>query len=719
VYKIGKSMELDKPEEGRLEIGAETEKFTDWENEPTVKDFKQDYTDASSDRESHISDVNRWLDNLNITGMTKRKKVKGRSSIVPKLIRKQAEWRYASLSEPFLSTDDIFNADPITYEDKKAAIQNGLVLNNQLNTKIQKTKFIDEYIRTAVDEGTVIVRVGWDFEEEEVEVPDYQLQPSNDPAVAQQHQQIMQQMQADPNSMNLLPPEMRQAHELTMRTNVPHIPIQVGVKLVMNTLRNQPTLDIVNYKNITIDPSAMGDLDKASFIIYSFESSLSELKRDGKYKNLDEIDIENNDILGEPDHDSDDLSNFNFADKARKKFVVYEYWGYWDIHDNGTVEPIVATYVGNILIRLEENPFPDKKLPFVAAAYLPVRRSIYGQPDGELLEENQQIIGAVTRGMIDIMGRSANGQMGRRKDALDVTNRRKYDAGEDYEFNATMDPRQGFFMHTYPEIPNSAQFMLTAQNAEAESMSGVRAFAQSNTGSIGSQTAAGVRSAMDASSKRELGILRRLAEGMKQIGRKIVSMNAEFLDEEEVVRVTNEEFVTIRKDDLQGNFDLRLTISTAEADNSKAEELAFMLQTTGQTMGPEFSQIILADIARLRKMPELSKKIQAYQPQPDPIAEEKAKLEVEFLKAQIANEYAKANENNANANLDNAKVGNLSSDTDQKNLDFLEQESGTKQARDLQLQGEQARGNMILENQKHVNKVRENQLKPLASAKSA
>jgi len=465
----------------------------------------------------------------------------------------------------------------------------------------------------------------------------------------------------------------------------------------------------------------MGDLDKANFIIYSFEASISELKRDGKYNNLDAIDIENNDILGEPDHSSEGDASFNFKDKPRKKFVVYEYWGYWDIKGDNVLVPIVGAYVGNTLIRLEENPFPDQRLPFVSVQYLPVRRSIYGEPDGELLEENQKVIGAVTRGMIDIMGRSANGQMGRRKDALDVTNRRKFDAGEDYEFNGGVDPRQGFFMHTYPEIPQSAQFMLAMQNSDAESLTGVKAFSQGNSGITGSalgQTATGIKSALDATAKRELGILRRLAEGMKQIGRKVISMNAEFLDEVEVVRVTNEEFIEVRRDDLEGKFDLKLTISTAEADNSKAEELAFMLQTTGQTMGPEFSQIIMADIARLRKMPELAKRIQDYQPQPDPLEQEAKRLEVELLKAQIANEYAKANENNANAELDKAKVGNLGSDTDLKNLDFLEQESGVTQERELQKQGEQARGNVLLEQQKHLNKVRENQLAPKKTAGS-
>ena len=94
------------------------------------------------------------------------------------------------------------------------------------------------------------------------------------------------------------------------------------------------------------------------------------------------------------------------------------------------------------MIRMEESPFPDKELPFVLVKYLPRRKDIYGEPDGELLIENQKIVGAVTRGMIDMMGRSAAGQIGYRKDALDITNKRRFDQGMDYEFNShVVDPR--------------------------------------------------------------------------------------------------------------------------------------------------------------------------------------------------------------------------------------------------------------------------------------
>ena len=335
------------------------------------------------------------------------------------------------------------------------------------------------------------------------------------------------------------------------------------------------------------------------------------------------------------------------------------------------------------MIRLEENPYPDKKVPFVTVPYLPVPGSIYGEPDGALLEENQRIIGATTRAMVDILARSANGQTGIKKGMLDVTNKRKFDKGEDYEFNET-DPRLGFFMHTMPEIPQSAPLMIQYQNNDAEALTGVKSFSQG----IGSQAlgdvAAGIRGALDAASKRELGIMRRLAQGVIEIGRKFTSMNAEFLSEEEVVRITNEEFVTVRRDDLIGDFDIKLSISTAEADNQKAQELSFMLQTMGNTLPFEMSQMVLADIARLRNMPDLAKRIEGYQPQPDPLAQRKAELEIALLEAQIRETESKAIENQANAGYKQTHAANLQADTDLKNLNYVEQESGVKQARDVE-----------------------------------
>jgi len=649
--------DLDIDENTEIDVST----LVDWENPPTLGDLKQDYESAKVAHDVHTAEVDTWLRVLNGEQTINAKR--GRSKLVPKLARKQAEWRYAALSEPFLSTDDLFNTSPQTFEDKESAIQNGMLLNYQLNCRMDKVKFVDEYIRTAVDEGTVVVRVGWEFEEDKRKI----------------YEDIMEvQVVAGPDGQPI------QQEVKTGQTS----------KMKTITTKNQPILTVCDYSNLILDPTCDGDLDKANFAIYSFETSLSELKKDGRYKNLDNINFESASVLSEPDHEvNTDDTSFTFKDKARKKVIAREYWGYWDIDDTGEVKSFVATWVGNTFIRLEENPYPDNKIPFVLVQYLPRRKNIYGEPDAALIEDNQKIVGAVTRGIIDIIGRSASGQQGIRKDALDVTNARKFERGEDYKFNANVDPRQAFHMEVYPEIPRSALEVLNMQNNDAEALTGVKAFTQGISGQALGTTATGIRSALDATSKRELGILRRLSNGLNQIGRKIISMNSEFLEDEEIVRITNEEFVAINRNDLGGKYDIKLNISTAEADEQKGSELAFMLQTMGNTMPPEMSQMILADIAKLRKMPDLAKRIEEYQPQPDPMAQQKAQLEVALLQAQVANETAKGQENAVDVQLktaktqtEQAKARSMNSGSDLTDLDFVDKESGTKDTRENDLE---------------------------------
>ena len=667
---------------------AQSANLTDWKNEPNVTDLKSDYDSASSAHSAQMSKINTWLNNLNVTGSAKPKKLPGRSSVQPMLIRKQAEWRYSALTEPFLSTDELFTVAPVTWEDRQAAIQNQLVLNYQFNIKIDKVRFIDDYVRTAVNEGTVIVRVGWREQTQKIKetVPVYAYYPAQTPDQVAAIQEALQLKLENPNAYHNLPDDIIASVDYSFENRDAYVARQEGTQEVEydKIIVNQPTAEVVNSQNVVIDPTCNGDIKQAQFVIYSFETSKSDLEKDGRYKNLDKISASMSNPLNTPDHMTEDQSGFNFKDEPRKKFIAYEYWGYWDINGDGKTVPIVATFVGNTMIRLEENPFPDKQIPFVIVPYLPVTRSIYGEPDGALLEDNQKIIGATTRAMIDILARSANGQTGIRKDMLDVTNRRKFDKGEDYEFNANVDPRQGVYMHTSPEIPQSAPLMIQYQNNEAESLTGVKSFSQGIASQALGDVATGIRGALDAASKRELGILRRLAQGIVDIGYKFVSMNAEFLSEEEVVRITNDDFVSVRRDELAGNFDLKLSISTAEADNQKAQELAFMLQTMGNSLPFEMSQMVLSDIARLRNMPDLAKRIEKYQPQPDPLAQRKAELEIALLEAQIAETQSKAIENRASAGYKATQAGNVQSDTDLKNLDYIEQESGVKQARDVE-----------------------------------
>ena len=663
-------------------------KLTSWKNEPTIEVLKRDF---EASKQTHIVQANkviRWNDIRNVTGKSKPVKIKGRSSIQPKLVRRQAEWRYPALSEPFLNSEKIFQVNPRTFEDLDAAKQNEILLNYQFDVKLNKVKFIDDYVRTVVDEGSCIVQVGWErlTTKEKQVVPVYSYYPAEDEEALAILNQALELKQKNPREYNESIDEAIKASIDYSQQNggEPVLAHQVGEQevLVDKVIENRPTVEILNTLNVYVDPTCNGDLDKALFIIKSFETNQAECKKAGIYKNLDKVNWAGNNPNSDGDHYTSADENFN-EDLIRKKVVAYEYWGFYDINGTGSLTPIVATWIGSVMIRMEENPFPDGKLPFVIVQYLPVRNSVYGEPDCELLEENQQIMGAITRGLVDILGRSANAQQGFAKGMLDPLNKRRFENGEDYEFNPNLSPQTGYIEHTFNELPQSVLAYVQMLNADAEALTGVKSFSGGMSGDAYGQVAAGIQGAIDAATKRETAILRRLAYGVSEIGNKIIAMNAVFLSEEEVIRVTNKQFITIKREDIKGNFDLKVDINTAEVDQAKAQDLGFMLQTLGPNMDPMITMKILAEIADLKRMPTLAEELRNYQPQPDPIEEAKRQLEVEEEKAKI--------------NFITQRANKLIADTNKVNVETNQIASGAQQSFELAKQAAQARANQNLE----------------------
>lgn len=687
-------------------------RLTDWPNEPSITKLVEDLEASKPSHNLRSLKVAEWNNLRKVKGKARPKTLKGRSAVQPKLIRRQAEWRYSALTEPFLGSDKLFDVKPASFEDTPAAEQNDAVLNWQWRTKIARVKFVDDYVRAAVDEGSVIVRVAWHRVTKTVqeEAPVWGFMEPQDQQQAEMIMQAVQLKQDDPRGFDeTVPDDVKQSVEYFEQNQMLVIALPMGTQMVdvEKVIDNRPTVTVLNPDNFYIDPSCEGDIDKANFAVVSFETSQAELMRQPeRYKNLKFVDWEGASPIVNPDHTSTTPNDFNFTDQLRKRVVAYEYWGFSDIYGTGELVPIVATWIGSVLIRLEENPYPDGKLPFVIENYMPEKRDLFGEPDAEILGDNQAVLGAVMRGMIDLMGRSANAQQGFAKGMLDAVNRRKFDAGMDYEFNPNQNPAAGGYVeHKYPEIPQSAMLMLTMQNNEAEAMSGVKAFSGGVSGEAYGDVAAGIRGVLDATSKREMSILRRLANGMKKIGDKIIAMNAFFLSDKEVIRVTNEKFIEVKRDDLPGNFDLIVDISTAEIDNKKAQDLAFMLQTMGNNMDFGITKMILIQIAKLQRMPDLAKMIERYEPQPDPLVEKLKELEIQAKIKEIEKLQSEID-------LNRAKAKKELEVADQLNLDTIEQETGTTHARDMEKQAGQARGNQDLE-------VTKSLLKPTKQANGA
>ncbi len=607
-----------------------------------LKAFKADLKSAETHNKDWLAKRDEWLSQS--YGQPYGNEVDGKSKIVSKDIKKQIEWLIPSATDPFLSTADVIKCNPVTYEDDKASKQNELLLNTQFCRKFPRYNFVNKAVRVLATEGTVVIQTGWEYEDREVE-----------------------------EEMDVI--KMGPLGEY----------IDQEMVKVTKVVKNQPTATVCRNEDVFIDPTCMDDMEKCQFVIHRYETDLSTLKSDGRYKNLDKVKSDEDDE--DNDFDAEDGTEFRFEDKARKKVVVHEYWGNYDVNDDGIVEQVVCAWIGNIIIRLEDNPYPDKRPPFIVVPFNAIPFQMFGEALAENIGDNQKVKTAITRGIIDNMSKSNNGQIGVRRGTLDIGNRKKFLQGKNFEFNGTPGD---FWQGGYNQLPSSVFDMIALMNNEIESQTGVKSFSGGISGNALGSTATAARGAMDATAMRRLHLVRNIAENlMKPLMRKWMSYNAEFLEEEEIVRITNEEYVPVRRDDLEGRVDIEISISTFEDNQAKSQELSFLLQTLGNTMPGEFTQLVLAEIVRLGRMPELEHKIRTFQPKPDPMAEqakqiemEKMMLENEKLKADIADKYARAGENEVDrvlkeqkAQVEAAKARKLSSDADIADLRYLKEDN--------------------------------------------
>jgi len=623
----------------------ETKKLKDKE---ILSVLKGDLAAAETLRKDLDAKITQWKSEYN--GEPYGNETKGKSQIVSRDIKKQSEWQHAALIDPFVSSPNIVKAYPVSWEDRPAARQAEQILNTQFCRQFDRFKFMTKLIKVLDQEGTAIIKTGWEYEEKEVteEEPIYFTHPYTGEQ------------------------------------------IQTGVKEVtkMVTTINRPTAQVCRNEDVFIDPTCQDDLDNAQFVVYRYETDYSSLQQDGRYTNLKNL-VKAKDVGKgyDADYDEEDETNFEFKDEARKKILVYEYWGNFDKNGDGIAEPIVCAWVDNVIIRMEDNPFPDGKPPFIAVPFNSVPYSLYGEPNAELISDNQKIKTAMYRNIIDNMAQANNTAIGIKNGALDELNLKRFLSGKNYVYNGNGDMIQ----KNYNQLPQSVYSVLELMGNEIESITGIKSFSQGITGNSLGSTATGARGAMDATATRRLNNVRNISEnGIKPLFRKWMAYNAEFLDEGQVMRITNNEFIKVKLDDLSSYIDIDIQVSTAEDNSAKAQELAFMMQTLGQSMDDGMRKILMSEIANLYRMPDLAKKIEEYQPQPDPMQQQAAQLQIAKLQAEIANEQAKGDENRVDVQLKQAKTAtelakakDLNENADLKTLQFLEKETGADHAKEM------------------------------------
>lgn len=615
-----------------------------------LKDLKADMKSADTLRLEMVAKIETWRNEYR--GELYGNEQEGKSKIVSRDIKRQDEWQHASIKDPFVADQDIVKASPVTAEDRPLAEQNQTVLNNQFCRHFGRYKFMTDVIKLHYSEGTVVAKTSWKYEDEtlEEEVPVYALDATG----------------------NVMQVGMKTVKRLKVKVNKPHA-------------------QVCRIEDIYMDPTSEGDMDRAQFVIHRYESDLSTLRITKKYKNVEKLARKIGDREGydDSDYDEEDETNFTFVDQPRKKFLVHEYWGNYDVDGDGIAEPIVCTWVEDIILQLESNPYPDQKVPFLVLANNSTPFKIYGEANAELVGDNQKLNTAFKRGIVDNMANSNNAQKGIRVGALDPLNKKRFLNGKNFEFNGS---QADFYEGGYNAIPNSVFSVMEQNNNETESMLGVKAFSGGIQGSQLGSTARAAGGVLDAVSVRRVDIVRNISENLiKPLMRKWMAYNSEFLSPEEVMRITNAEYVEADPDDVDASIDLEIEVSTAEDNEAKAQKLSFLLQTLGQEMDQGMRNLIMSQIAKLQRMPDLALAMANYKPEPDPFVEQMKQLEMRKLVAEIKERESRAAENavdmiakGAKADLDKARTRDLNSGADIKDLDFTRKADGKEFNEEMQ-----------------------------------
>jgi len=278
--------------------------------------IEHDLSGSKTFHDETIANVSDWIKAYD--GEPYGNEVDGRSKIVYKLIKKQGEALISNIAKPFTGNYEIVEIDPIKADDLYKSKIDSAIINHFWQKEFDSLRFIKMLARVMVREGSAIIRAGWEYEETEktVKIPKSKFTQS----------------------------QLEKAKMANADIELDDENVIIKVKKVTS---NHATATLVKIEDIYIDPTAES-IEESKFIIHKKITSFGDVKKDPLYneealKRLEKVIDQNDDDYT----DGDNIHNYNttdfeFSDKTRKKITLYEYFGEYDINDDGTNEQVVA-----------------------------------------------------------------------------------------------------------------------------------------------------------------------------------------------------------------------------------------------------------------------------------------------------------------------------------------------------------------------------------------
>ena len=488
------------------------------------------------------------------------------------------EWAIPSLIKVFFGNEDICKLQGVNSErDEKAAAAHSELIKYQLERCNDGFLIFYDWIKNSLIDNLGIVKCYWE-RESTIESKQLVMSP-----------QELMEMQMNPR-INIL----------TVEQIAPEI-LNVEYEETTNITKNQPKLEVIPPSEFRFSPEAKS-LENIGFVAHRKIVNLDYLRRrerEGVFQNIDGVleDEGSNGSVERTNYETDlnprayDKINDHGKEDAKKEYLLYECYVKTDINNDGILEDIIVTMVGNTVVRLEENTMGRN--PFFVIS--PIRDTLRLFPRrgiADLVGELQDLNTAFLKQIIYNIAVNNNKQAFINIDTIIDPN--EFIDGRK-AVRVSGNPREAVMWTPIEQLQPQVFDFLEYMNTMKENRTGITRYNQGMDANSLNKTATGITQIMNASNQRLELIARIFAEtGVKQLFRHMIKMNQMYITEETFIRVTDK-MKPIFPEDLEGTIDI--TVNVGVVAGSKQQQAQAMQLLLG--MYPQLVTAGIADISHV------------------------------------------------------------------------------------------------------------------------
>lgn len=371
-------------------------------------------------------------------------------------------------------------------------------------------------------------------------------------------------------------------------------------------VRNQPLYFNLDYRELFYDVSAK-NIDDVNYYIHRKLVTLDFLKNKADAgvfnKNIvSKIISKSYDVLNcfVNSYDEDDRADYtiyatnNENNKPLDKVMLYEFWGKIDINQDGYLEDVVITFVGNNLLSVQENKYG--MYPFFIFNPFYDTEDITGIGIAELIEPMQNIKTVLTREYLLNVRKNNNRKIFYKLN--NFINAMQLETDEQFiALNEDADPRNVFTTEPFEAFSINTQNLITYFDTEAQRISGISDI-KGGVRQSGSQTATEATIMFEASNSKIQLIATHFCTTMKKLYKFIIYQNKQYLDNSITLRLFNRDIKINPLDFSNVDFDLDISVNLG----SGTKQSRIMSYQQAYKMLGELKSIGVTDDIKIRNL---------------------------------------------------------------------------------------------------------------------